>query len=322
MELLLRNWKSHVIAGLAIAIMAALGSLFMADRFESVTHLMPAEKSSPLGNLGGMTSIAADLGVSSLSEGDTSYLIEEVLNSRWMQIRLLDTSYTFPSRSWRFGKVQIKHKTLFETMEVKNHDLALMRMVKIFKVKRDNKTKLITITTTASSPELAQGIANKALELLQMFLLNNMQTPSRYKVHVTGERLKEAIQSEAESEERLKTFAYSNQNYAQSADPAIRLKGKRLEADLALRQQVKSTLFMSNEMALLNQTDDTPQVTVLDEPSFPEQKTGPWRAMIVVVGLVLGAAASFVWIEQDRLKLHFQNLSGTRTQEDDSAEKV
>lgn len=322
MELLFRKWKTHVIAGLAVAVMAALGSLFMADRFESETRLIPAEKSSPLGNLGGMGAIAADLGVSSLGGGDTSYLIEEVLKSRWMQTRLLDATYSFPSRVWRFGATEIKHKTLFETMQVKNHDLALMKMAKIVKVKRDNKTKLITLTTVASSPELAQGIGSQAVALLQTFLLNNMQTPSRFKAHVTGERLKEALQNEAESEERLKGFAFKNQNYAQSQDPAIRLTGKRLEAELALRQQVKSALIMSNEMALMNQTDDTPQVTVIDAPSFPEQKTGPWRAMIVVVGMVLGTVASFVWVEQDALILHFQNLSGSRARGDEPEGKA
>jgi len=282
----------HTGRGLVIALFGAVATLFMKDSFVSEVRIVAAE-GKDLGSLSGLSAAAAALGVGGGGTEDPSNLFMEVLDSRWLNEEVLKTTYTFHTRAWRFGTPELQKKTLFEQLQVKNLDRAVLKMDTLLQNQRDPRTKRVTITVETRSPELSQGVALRATDLLQEFLRERTQTTGRLKAQFTAERLKDAERNYQEAEERLRTFALNNRGYAQSSDPGVRLKGTRLEQDLQLRRQLVSTLSLSREQALLDQKNDTPQITVIDAANLPEEKSKPRRSVIVVLIFLLGVAGSF-----------------------------
>lgn len=300
MNLNVRAVLKHLKVGVSIALLGAVITLFIKDSYISEVRLVPAE-GNELGNLSGLPAAAAALGVGAGGSEDPSNLFMEVFDSRWLNEEVLKTTYTFNLRSWRFGAQEPQKRTLFEQLKVKNMDRAVMKMDGLMKPVRDPRTKRVTLTVETSSPDLSRAVALRATELLQEFLRERTQSTGRLKARFTAGRLKEAEGNYLEAESRLRTFARTNHGYAQSSDPGIRLEGLRLEQDLQLRRQLVTTLAISQEQALLDEKNDTPQVTVIDAANLPEEKSRPRRSVIVILIFMLAVAGSFSWENRDAL---------------------
>lgn len=123
----------------------------------------------------------------------------------------------------------------------------------------------------------------------------------------TAQRIKEAEIATSLAEKESEDFLEAHRNFATSNDPAVRIKGARLEAELKLRQQVFTTLTLNYEEALLEEKNDMPILNVLDEGDIPIDKSGPARTHFVLswVFLVIGLSLLVehrVWLTQ-RLRM-------------------
>jgi hypothetical protein len=106
----------------------------------------------------------------------------------------------------------------------------------------------------------------------------------------------------AQTEEVLRAFLDGNRNYLMSPDPAVRLKGMRLESELKLRTQIVTTLAIAREQALLEEKNDMPILNVLDAGNLPIEESGPSRFFLVMVTLLLGFFASLSWDQRVWMK--------------------
>jgi len=84
-------------------------------------------------------------------------------------------------------------------------------------------------------------------------------------------------------------------NTSTSNNPAVRLEGARLEAELKLRQQVLTTLTLNYEQALLEEKNDMPILNILDEGDLPQEKSGPARSRMVLEGILLVGALTLLF---------------------------
>jgi capsule polysaccharide export protein KpsE/RkpR len=134
---------------------------------------------------------------------------------------------------------------------------------------------------------LSQQVAAKALDLLEQFNQMKGRTRGSFKAAFAESRLKEARSDMLNAEGALVDFVKVNRNYLASSDPAIRLYGLRLEAELKLQQQLVITLAMSREQALMEEKNDIPILNVLDEPAIPAIHSSPKRLRLLLVGLFL-----------------------------------
>lgn len=194
---------------------------------------------------------------------------------------LLDETYTFHQRSWRFGAERERRMTLFEYLDVPNKDVGVRKLKTIFSYNRDPKSGLLTLTVETDSPDLSRAVAQQAISLLGEFVLHRSQTRSGNKATFAEARLKDARADYDASEAALKEFMAANRNYQLSTDPQVKLTGSRLEGELMLRRQLVVSLSTMREQALIESKDDMPILNVLDEPNLPIIKSKPSRAVFV-----------------------------------------
>lgn len=84
--------------------------------------------------------------------------------------------------------------------------------------------------------------------------------------------------------------------------PVIGLRYGDLYRNVRIQEAVYESLTKQYEMAKVEEARDIPSVRVLDEAEVPETKSGPKRALIVLLGFLLGAfmaagavAVSYLW---------------------------
>ena len=88
-------------------------------------------------------------------------------------------------------------------------------------------------------------------------------------------------------------------SYQTSSDPAVRLRGTRLEAELRLRQQIVTSIAMNREQALLEEKNDIPILNMLDPGNLPIDKSKPARSSMVLLAMMMVGAGSWIWLNRE-----------------------
>lgn len=297
---LLASLKKPLQWAFATGLLTAAVTLFMPNYYRSEARLLPVESKGLGGNLGGLASAAAAFGVPGGDSNDANFV--DVLNSRWLKEELLRTPFQYHARAWRFGADRPVQGTLYDYLEAKNMDRAVKELGTVLSASRDLKSKVIAISAETKSPELSQLVVQRAGKLLEVFLQEKGRTRGGAKAAFAEARLNDARREMDEAEDTLRRFLEGNRNVQTSGDPAVRLKGTRLETELRLRQQLVTTLALNREQALLEEKNDIPILNVLDEGNLPIDKSKPARSMMVLLAAFLAAGVGWSWLNREWIK--------------------
>ena len=299
--------KKAIQFAFSAGVLATLYTLSMPNYYRSETRLLPVEPKGA-GGLGGLAAAATAFGMS-VPGGDSSDLnFVDILNSRSVREQLLSTEFQYHMRSWRFGHEQARKCTLYSHLGVSNMDQAVGSLGGILVASRDPRSKVITISAETVSPDLSQGIVQRASRLLELFLQEKGRTRGGAKAAFAELRLAEARQEMDEAEESLRRFLETNRNYLSSADPSVRLKGSRLESELRLRQQLVTTIAMNREQALLDEKNDIPILNVMDPGNLPIEKSRPSRSPIIIIAALAAGMIRWLWYNRTWVKIRLSAL--------------
>jgi uncharacterized protein involved in exopolysaccharide biosynthesis len=291
--------KKPVRWALAVGLLTALVVVLLPNEYKSEARLLPVESKGLGGNLGGLASAAAAFGVN-MPGGDSSDAnFVDILNSRSLKEQLLSTEFQYHRKSWQFGPEQFEKTNLYGYLDEMNKSKALKKLDKLYSASRDTKSKVISITAETRSPELSQLMVQKAVAYLENFLKEKGRTRGGAKALFAESRLAEARGEMDQAEEAWRRFLEVNRNYQSISDPAVRLKGARLETELRLRQQLVATLAMNREQALLEEKNDIPVLNVMDAADLPTEKSKPARTIIILAATLLAAAGSWTWLSRE-----------------------
>jgi uncharacterized protein involved in exopolysaccharide biosynthesis len=290
--------KKPIQWALAAGLFTAVVTLFMPNYYRSEARLLPVE-SKGAGGLGNLASAAAAFGVSVPGGDSADANFVDVLNSRWLKEQLLQTEFQYHARSWRFGAERVEKGTLYDYLEAKNMDRALQGLGPVLSASRDLKSKVISISAETKSPELSQLVVQRAGKLLEVFLQEKGRTRGGAKAIFAEARLADARGEMDQAEDAFRRFLEGNRNYQSSGDPAVHLKGTRLENELRLRQQLVTTLALNREQALLEEKNDIPILNVLDTGNLPIEKSKPARSIVVLLITLLVGAGGWIWLNRE-----------------------
>jgi len=281
-------------------LLTAVISLFMPNYYKSEARLLPVDPNAS--GMGGLAAAAAAFGVNVGGAGGSDANFVDILKSRWLKENLLNTEFRFQARSWRFGAKRPHQGTLYTYLEAKNMDRAVRQLDDILAATKDIKSNVITLAAETLSPELSQQVARRATELLNQFVVENSRTRGTEKATFAEARLTDARREMGQAEAAFQAFLESNRNYQMSGDPAVRLRGARLEAELNLRRQLVTTLAMNREQSLLDAKNDVPILNVLDEGNLPIEKSKPVRSRLVLLAAFLVGVATWAWQNRQWIK--------------------
>lgn len=287
---------------LAVGVLTAVVSLFMPNYYKSVARLLPVADDSAAGGMGNLAAAAAAFGVGIGSSGSGDANFVDILNSRWLAERVLKSEFTFHAHSWRFGVDKLHQETLYAYLHQANMDRAVKTLDGILNATKDLKSNVITLSAETNSPELSQEIVRRATDLLNQFVVQNSRTRGSEKADFAEARLTDARHKMDQAEDAFRDFLEGNRNYQMSADPAVRLRGARLEAELNLRRQLVTTLALNREQSLLDAKNDIPILNILDPGNLPIDKSKPHRSVIVLLVTLLAGMGTWGWQNRDWIR--------------------
>lgn len=162
------------------------------------------------------------------------------------------------------------------------------------------KTGVIVMTVSTGNPELSLQIARNLLEQVNIFNLTKRQEQASaeraFAERQVGEKRSELRQAESE----LETFLESNRLYRQS--PQLTLEFNRLERQVAMRNQIYSSLLSAYETARIEEVKDLPVINIIEPPELaigPDRRGGVKKTAI---GLLVGfAVACMIAFVRDRM---------------------
>jgi hypothetical protein len=290
-------------AGLLAALAGAVQAQLKPNTKRPTAKILPVDTRAA-GALGQLATAAAALGLGVPGQDGSDANFVDILNSRWTQERLLNAEYTFRIRPRLFGPGEVRRQTLYSYLGAKTIDQALMRMGGIISASRDLKSKVIAVTAETRSPDLSQQLVSNAVQSLETFVLQKNRTRGGEKARFAEVRLKDAQRELTGAEDAFGQFLEGNRGYQTSANPTVRLKGLRLEADFKLRLQLVSALALNLEQAMMEEKNDVPIVNVLDPANLASDRNKPHRSSLVLGAFAAGTLLAWAWSNRMWIRDH------------------
>jgi uncharacterized protein involved in exopolysaccharide biosynthesis len=295
--------KKALAWGLAAGLLTAGYTLTMPNQYTSEILVLPSNNGgSPLSAL---ASAAGMLGVGGLGKTDDAYY-PDILTSRWLAGKLLDSTYHFTYKGWYFGAPQHRVQTIAAFLKAdtpQKRESALETVQDWLTATSDIKTGVLHIKVEAPSPELAQELTDRAADLLDEALKTRVQGGGSAKAAYAKARLAQAKEEVDRARQTLVSYAEAHRNLDQSPDPAVRAQGQALMAELALRQQIATNVALGYEQAELEARNNVPVLSRLSDAYLPAQKTKPRRSTMVLAAFFAVSAGLWLWLNRDRLHI-------------------
>lgn len=269
----------------------AFGALFGAARallrdrsyVTATSFMQQARRTSP--PLAGM---AAQLGISlptmDGSQSPTFYV--DLLTSREFMADAVDAHYHFPSEAGVIdGDLTRIYRTHGRTLPLRREE-AIRTLRKEVSVSASLRTGVISLTVSADNPHLAQQIAARILTELNTFNVERRMSEAKAERVFTEQRLSQVIAELRAAENALQAFLQDNRQYATS--PRLTFERDRLQREVAVRQQVYTTLAQSYEVAKIEEVRDTPAITVIEAPAIAVEPEPRGVGRYLIAGLIAG----------------------------------
>ena len=294
---LLRQWQ--IIAGWTVgcATVATLGTIFLRATYSASASFTSEGNSSGLSLSGSLSGLASQLGVPIGVAGNSLSpdFYVALLNGRAIARELLATHF-LPSgertTDSTAGRRLIDLWEVHGSSEADRWNNGIERLHDQLTTTIDRKAAIITVSMVDASPVRAAAVANTAVELLNRYNIEQLQSKSRHQRQFVEDRLEEARAEMTRAEDAQLRFLATNRTYSQS--PALTVQLARLQRDVDQKQAVVLTLAQSYEEARIAEARDTPVLSIVDLADPPTEQSFPKWWKFLIAGCVVGGGIGFV----------------------------
>jgi uncharacterized protein involved in exopolysaccharide biosynthesis len=186
-------------------------------------------------------------------------------------------------------------RPLLELLDVKGDTPArrrengVRRLGRMISTEVDRKGQIVTLAVSDREPRRAAAIANRLIELLNKYNVEQRRSRSRQQRELAASILAEARSQLRASEERLQDFLTRNRRFQQS--PLLLFEETRLGRDVQQKQELTAALAQAYEEARISEAGDIPVISVIDDAVAPTRRSFPVRWQFLLAGIFLGGLA-------------------------------
>lgn len=167
------------------------------------------------------------------------------------------------------------------------------------------RTSVIELRVSMPAPDIAIATTSAYLAALDRFNRETRASQGRERRRFAQARLREAQDSLAWAEGRLRAFLERNRGELRNA-PALFFEQDRLQRMVSAYTDLATTLRNDYEAARLDEVNDRPVITVIDPPVEPSRRSSPRRSVSGIIGLSIGALLAVAWLvvvaQRERLR--------------------
>jgi uncharacterized protein involved in exopolysaccharide biosynthesis len=295
---IVRRWPVIVWSALALGTFATALTFVVPARYTARTSFSPETQSNSISISKALSGLAGQLGMvlgAGGSEGPSPDYFTALAKSEAIAHPLLLSRYT-PD-----GKLGTAVGTpLLDLLDVKGDTRArrlengVRKLNRMLRGEIDRKAGIVTIMVADRDPQRASAIANRVIELLNKYNVEQRRSRSRQQREFAGGRLAAAQSELRTAEERLQDFLSRNRRIKDS--PLLLFEEKRLERAIEQKEELVAALAQSYEEARISEAGDIPVISVIDNAGVPTRRSFPVRWQFLLGGLFLGGLVGLVLV--------------------------
>ncbi len=288
-NVLLRHRRIVIGLPVVLAFLVVGVGLVLPRTWTAKATFMPQSNAGSLSRLAGL---AAQLGVNVPTEdpGQSPEFYAELVGSDPILREAVTTEYRVVDGG---DTVRADLITLYK-MGQSTPELRREEAVKLLReqlvVSTGLKTSVVRLAARARTPELAQQIADRLLGLVNTFDLEKRRSQATQERTFIEARLEEARENLRTAEDRLQAFLQQNREFRSSAQ--LSFQHDRLEREVAMRQQLYTSLAEASEKARIEEVRNTPVITIIEAPLVPARPDSRRLALKGLLALLVGGLAA------------------------------
>ena len=294
----LKRWKALVGIPFGMSFVAALISLVLPQYFRATSTFVPETSQSGLPS-SGLLAVASQFGVGIPGGEGSPQFYEAVLRSRTISDSILLARFPTPGAESRADSTAfvtilgIDGDTEAERLELGREELRDITSTEV-----DAETNVVSVSVETRSRNLSAAVANHYIFLLNRFNLETRQSQAQVQRTFVESRLRSAENELSTAEENLERFLTENRAFGPYSQ--LQSQHDRLQRQVAIKQEIVMTLTREFEESRIEEVNDTPVITVIDEAVPPQEKHRPRRKIIVVLSFMIACwiAAAHVFIKE------------------------
>ncbi len=280
---------------LLLALVVGVVLLVLPREYTASTAFLEQSQDS---NLSGLSGLAAQFGFAlPQASGHSPEFYEGLVMSRTILEPTVETEFEVVTDSG----ADTLSGNLVELLNAKgSHPAARVadaveRLRRRSSARADRETAVVRVEVTMRSPELANAIVGRILELVEDFNVTIRNSQAREQRTFIEGQLAVSEREVREAEDRLEEFLQRNRSHETS--PELLFRHDRLQRIVVFKQAVYGSLAQSFEQARIDEVRNTPVLTMVLAPQVPPR---PDRRRIILkvalalaIGLMLGVFLSF-----------------------------
>jgi uncharacterized protein involved in exopolysaccharide biosynthesis len=285
----LRNTRWLVVGMLLGGAVALLPLLWLKREYRATASFSPQGTDAPRS---GLTALAGQFGIAvgGANQNQSPQFYADLVRSRVILEPFAQDAFTVQEQAGQ----TVPFARLFGIPAASDEargDAAVAILGGRVQTKVNATTGTVTLTVTTPWRSVSVGIAQRLLDRLNAFNLEQRQSQASNERRFIEGRLAEAREALRAAEDRLEVFLASNR---QLGSALLTMARDRLQREVSLRQSVVSTLTQSYEDVRIREVRDTPVITVIEPPDSPIRPVSRRGALRLVVGVMLGGLVALM----------------------------
>jgi uncharacterized protein involved in exopolysaccharide biosynthesis len=175
----------------------------------------------------------------------------------------------------------------------RNIDGLLRKLRRRVSAEADPRTGVVNLLVSSRTPAAAENMAQLVLGAVKHFNVTTRQLRAREVRTFLENRVAQAHRTLRDSEDDLRSFYQRNRRIGDS--PQLLFEEARMKRQIELRQELYTSLSRELESARIDEVNDTPTITVIDEPLADNRPSGPGMVTLAAIGALLGLFARAGW---------------------------
>ena len=170
---------------------------------------------------------------------------------------------------------------------------AIAMLSKAIEVDPDKKSDLVLLKVEMKEPLLSAQLADKAVKLLQRYIIDYKTKQSREKLNFVEDRMMEAKQDYETS--RNKLFYYQDV-HRYMIDERVNFEYQNLMDAYEMSSSIYKGLAQQLEQAKITVKEETPVFSVLEPVVVPQLPSAPRKILILAVSIFLGGFLGVIFL--------------------------
>lgn len=178
-------------------------------------------------------------------------------------------------------------KTDYGVVYLSKKDFKILERTRaIIRISVDEKTGLVTVSAEEREPIVTAQVVQKAVELLQKYVIDYKTSQARENLEFVQERYEE----KKKEYERVQKEFFDYKDRHRNIDPnRIDLRYQQLSDEYDIITSIYKGLAQQLEQTKISVKEHTPVFTVLEPAIVPDEKTSPKKKVIFIVSLFIGS---------------------------------